>query len=231
MLNLLIVSEDTTFIDFFEQQKDNNVFHYTHLTSALEALKIAKETEFNLILVDLNLTEIDGIEMCQILRNQPQTNKVGLILFTEKMDDYVSIAAFNAGADDCVCKPINKDVLIHKMVALHQRYVQIKNSLPQEKEENLVYQFDTNDNQKHIFSMKGQQIELANKEAQIVRLLLSKPEKVFSRDEIYGSVWGMGKHVGDRTIDVHIRNIRSKLGENFVKTVNGVGYKYIQGLI
>ncbi len=184
-----------------------------------EAIEKAKQNKPDLIILDVMMPNKNGIEVCNILRSQPEYAATIIIFLTAMSDESTEIKGLETGADDYIAKPISPKVLLSKVNALFRR---INNEGPAVLK---VGDFQI-DREKYIVYLKGEEIILARKEFELVALLASKPGKVFLRNEILKRIWGTEVIVGDRTIDVHIRKIRQKLGEDCISTVKGVGYKF-----
>ena len=184
-----------------------------------EALEKAKVIEPDLLILDILMPYKSGVEVCRILRSQPRFKSTLIILLTALSDEGSHIKGLDSGADDYVTKPISTKVLMSRVNALFRRI---------QKEENNVLSVGdiTIDSSKYSVHVNGNSVSLANKEFELLHLLATKPGRVFLRNEILEQVWGNEVIVGDRTIDVHIRKIRQKLGVNCITTVKGVGYKF-----
>ena len=166
------------------------------------------------------MTKMDGIEACEIIRNTPKTKNILITFLTARGEDYSQIAGFNAGADDYITKPIKPKILLSKVKSLLRRTTINKDQIIQF--EDLII-----DRSSYKVLYKGEKINLPRKEFELLYLLTSTPGKVFKRENILESVWGKDVIVGDRTIDVHIRKLREKIGSSFFETVKGVGYKFV----
>jgi two-component system alkaline phosphatase synthesis response regulator PhoP len=184
-----------------------------------EAIDSAKKNKPDLIILDVMMPRKNGLEVCNILRLQPAFKDSLIVFLTALNDDNTEIKGFESGADDYITKPISPKVLISRVNALFRRI---------SKEESGTMQIGDLliDREKYHVTYKNEQIILARKEFELLALLTSKPQKVFLRNEILSQVWGSDVIVGDRTIDVHIRKIRQKLGDDCITTVKGVGYKF-----
>jgi two-component system alkaline phosphatase synthesis response regulator PhoP len=169
------------------------------------------------------MPEMDGIECCMEMRKIPSLQNTLIIFLTARAEDYSHIAGFEAGADDYIAKPIKPRLLISKVKALLRR-LNVQQTEEKEKKQNLGDLVI--DRERYLVFLKDKEISLPKKEFELLSLLISKPNKVFSREEIFAKIWGNDVIVGDRTIDVHIRKIREKLNINNIQTVKGVGYKY-----
>ncbi len=168
---------------------------------------------------------MDGIETCQEIRKISGLNNVLIAFLTARSEDYSQIAGFEAGGDDYIAKPIKPKLLVSRIKALLKRHKKSSNLMEDEVSQ-IVAGDIVIDKERYLVLLKGKELFLPKKEFELLSLLISKPEKVFSREEIFRNVWGDNIIVGDRTIDVHIRKLREKLGEDYFKTVKGVGYKY-----
>jgi two-component system, OmpR family, alkaline phosphatase synthesis response regulator PhoP len=186
-------------------------------SNSREAIQLAITNAPELVLVDLLMPEMDGIDICIELRKKPELKNSLIVFHTERNEDYSQIAAFNAGADDYIIKPIKARVLISRLNALlkrhsaHNKKAKIETGLQVDRERYVIFK-------------DGEEIILPRKEFELLALLIASPKKVFTRKEISSMVWGYEVFTKNRTIDVHIRKLREKLGENYIKTVKGIGY-------
>ena len=181
-----------------------------------EALDVAKDFQPDLVLLDLMMPEMDGIETCVEIRESKEIKDTLVALLTARSEDYSQIAGFDSGADDYITKPIKPRVLMSRIKALLRRKAE-KNTDAASTAELFI------DTEKYVVFQKGNELLLPKKEFELLALLFSKPGKVFTRDVILNKVWGDDIIVGDRTIDVHVRKLREKLGDGYIKTVKGVG--------
>ncbi len=216
---ILIVDDEPDILEFLGYNLEREGFQVFTSSNGREAINLTKEINPHLIVLDVMMPGIDGIETCKEIK---QFNHTSIILFlTARSEDYTQIAGFESGADDYVTKPIKPRVLISRIKALLRRHVTT------EAEENiLTINYIQIDRGKYLIVKDGIEIILPKKEFELFNLLASKPDKVFSRDEIFSRIWGEDVIVGERTIDVHIRKIREKLEIDNIKTIKGVGYKY-----
>ena len=191
--------------------------------NGLEAVELAKKHKPQLIILDVMMPIMDGIEACERIRELPELSETVITFLTARGEDYSQVAGFDAGADDYISKPIKPKVLISKVKALLRRF--------KHTEENVETIIKIGDlviyKEEYIITIKGEEITMPRKEFELLSLLASKPGKVFKRDEILDKVWGNDVVVGGRTIDVHIRKLREKIGDHSFKTVKGVGYKFV----
>ena len=188
-----------------------------------EAVEKARALEPHLILLDIMMPNMDGIEACEKIRAIKGLENILIVFFTARGEDYSQVAGFDAGADDYITKPIKPKVLISKVKALLRRL----NS--EKKEEKRILQFDnfTINKDEYFVEKNGNKIILPRKEFELLSLMAGTPNKVFNRDVILNMVWGQDVVVGGRTIDVHIRKLREKIGDEYIQTIKGVGYKFV----
>ncbi|PID89770.1 MAG: DNA-binding response regulator [Bacteroidia bacterium] len=225
---ILLVDDEPDILEFIGYNLRKEGFSVFTAENGKTAINIALKTQPHLILLDVMMPEIDGIETCEQIRKKSELQDTIIAFLTARGEDYSQIAGFEAGADDYITKPIKPKVLISRVKALLKRYHSSSLDNNDNEAEYIIKAGDiTIDKEKYIVSKNEETLNLPRKEFELLLLLVSKPEKVFTRDEIYRKVWGDGIIVGDRTIDVHIRKLREKIGENYIKTVKGVGYKLV----
>jgi two-component system alkaline phosphatase synthesis response regulator PhoP len=219
---ILIVDDDEDILNFLSYNVTNAGYEVFTACNGSEALALAQKHRPDLILLDLMMPGIDGIEVCTELRQKKGHYQPLIVFLTARAEDYSQVAALEAGGDDYIVKPIRPRLLITKIESLLRRKT---GRLSEEKE------LDTGhfvlDRGSHQIIQNGTSIELPRKEFELLNLLLSKPGYVFTREQIMDTVWGNETIVGDRTIDVHIRKLREKIGEECIRTVKGVGYKFV----
>lgn len=218
---VLIVDDEDDILEFVSYNLKKEGYKVHTANNGIDAIKTAKEVLPHLIILDVMMPGMDGIETCRELRHVAALNSTIITFFTARNEDYSLIAGLDAGADDYIAKPIKPRVLTSKVNALLRRHADAKPVSNKYEVGNLVI-----DAEKYTATLNGNIIVLPRKEFELLSLLTSKPNKVFTRDEIYSRVWTGDVIVGDRTIDVHIRKIREKLGNDNIKTIKGVGYKY-----
>jgi two-component system alkaline phosphatase synthesis response regulator PhoP len=222
---ILIVDDEQDIIEFVSYNLKKEGFDVYTVNNGKVAIDKAKEILPDLILLDIMMPEMDGIETCEKIRGIQELKQTLIAFLTARSEDYSQIAGFEAGGDDYITKPIRPKVLISRINALLKR--QRRGSTVDETDStlknfgNLVV-----DIEKFLVILNGENIYLPRKEFYLLQLLTSKPSKVFTRDEIFDYIWGTDIFVGDRTIDVYIRKLREKLGENHIRTIKGVGYKF-----
>ncbi len=230
---VLLVDDEVDILEFISYNLEKEGLSVHTATNGVEAIKIATETKPHLIILDVMMPEMDGITTCEELRRIPDLENCIIAFLTARGEDYSQIAGFEAGADDYITKPIRPKVLVSRVHALLKRFGartgaiidKTSTSLNSNKIEvsNIVI-----DKERYLIEVDGEEMILPRKEFELLSLLVSKPGKVFTREEIYGTVWGENVVVGDRTIDVHIRKLREKIGNNHIKTLKGVGYKFVE---
>lgn len=214
---ILLVDDEEDILDLLEYNLKKEGFDVYTASNGLEAVKKAQEVLPDLILLDVMMPEMDGIEACEEIRKIDSLKNTIISFLTARSEDYSQIAGYDVGADDYITKPIKPKVLISKIKGLLRRL----DINEQEVSTDLVI-----DREKYLVINKGEEIILPRKEFELLALLMSKPENVITRETIFTSVWGDDIVVGDRTIDVHIRKLREKIGDDYIKTVKGVGYKF-----
>lgn len=221
---ILIVDDEIDTARQWEHALKKVGFNTSIATSGAECIATTIKLQPHIILLDLSMPDMDGIETCEELRKNKLTQNSLIAFFTTHSEDYSQIAAFDAGADDYIVKPINIKVLTSRINALLRRSTQIEMLVekPQAIPDHGVYI----DKEQYVVYANGIKLYLPRKEFELLALLYSKPQKVFTRDEIYQTIWGDDIIVGDRTIDVHIRKLREKIGESHIHTVKGVGYRF-----
>ncbi|MFA8451262.1 MAG: response regulator transcription factor [Bacteroidales bacterium] len=220
---ILLVDDEADVLEFLGYNLKKEGFQVETAFNGKEAISKAQKINPHLIIMDVMMPEMDGIEACAEIRTLDALENVIILFLTARGEDYSQIAGFDAGADDYVTKPVKPKVLVSRIKALLRR----AKETPEEEEDLLVKLPDlVIDREKYLVVKEEQEIVLPKKEFELLLLLTSRPNKVFTRDEIFLNVWGADVVVGDRTIDVHVRKIREKIGLNSIKTVKGVGYKY-----
>jgi two-component system alkaline phosphatase synthesis response regulator PhoP len=220
---ILLVDDEPDVLEFLGYNLRKEGYQVEACQNGDEAVKKAGELNPHLIILDVMMPGMDGIETCAELRKLPQLQDSIVIFLTARGEDYSQIAGFEAGADDYLTKPIKPKILLSRVKALLRRY---KESAPRPADSQVEFKDFTIDRERYVVFKEGEEIIFPKKEFELLLLLTSKPNKVFSRDEIFARVWGSDVIVGDRTIDVHIRKIREKLQLKNIRTVKGVGYKF-----
>jgi len=218
---VLLVDDEKDILEFISYNLKKEGFDVYTALNGRTAIELAQKVTPNLILLDIMMPQMDGIETCHELRSIPSIANTAIAFLTARGEDYSQIAGFDAGADDYITKPIRPKVLVSRIKALLKRCDQTRPAGYTGDGHDLYI-----DRERYLVVAEGKEITMPRKEFELLALLYSKPQKVFSRDEIFNAVWGDNVIVGDRTIDVHIRKLREKIGDNFITTVKGVGYKF-----
>lgn len=223
---ILLVDDENDILEFVSYNLQKEGFKVYTASNGAAAIKLAEDVMPHLILLDVMMPEMDGIETCQVIRSNPKMSNTLIAFLTARGEDYSQIAGFDAGGDDYIAKPIKPKVLVSRIKALLKR-------------QGSAGAFDTStslsedvagirmDRERFLVVKAGEDLVLPKKEFELLALLHSKPNKVFTRDEIFSAIWGDNIIVGDRTIDVHIRKLREKIGDDYIKTIKGVGYKFV----
>jgi two-component system alkaline phosphatase synthesis response regulator PhoP len=219
-IKILIADDEDDILEFVGYSLRKEGYQVFTAKNGKEALKKANEHTPHLIILDVMMPEMDGMEACKEIRKNPKLNDSIIAFFTARDEVYSQIAGLEAGADDYIAKPIKPNLLISKVSSLLRRHKSSKS------EDiyilgNLMINFG-----EHLVTYNGKDYELPKKEFELLKLLCSKPNRVFTRDEIFNRVWSFNEVVGEKTIDVHIHKLREKLGPDTIKTIKGVGYKY-----
>ena len=218
---ILIVDDDPEIIEILTYNLSNEGYNVKSAINGIEALKKAKKFIPDIILLDVMMPEMDGIEACSNLREIESLSKSMIIFLSARGEDFTQIAAFDAGADDYINKPVKPKILLKKISSISRRIFSETNNTSKIIVGSLVI-----DRESYSVTLEKDEIALPRKEFELLYLLASKPGKVLTRDEIMFKVWGTQVVVGDRTIDVHVRKLREKIGEKYIKTIKGVGYKF-----
>lgn len=220
MDSILIIDDEEDIINLLSYNLEKEGFKVYSALNGIEGIEVATKVHPSLILLDVMMPEMDGIEVCETIRANPTIGDTKICFLTARNEDYSQIAGLDAGADDYVAKPIKPKVLVSRIKAILRR-----SSISEGEKENTETELII-DREKYTVTLKGEDIHLPKKEFELLALLASKPGKVFERDLILETVWGSEIVVGDRTIDVHVRKLREKIGDEYIKTVKGVGYKF-----
>jgi two-component system alkaline phosphatase synthesis response regulator PhoP len=222
-VRVLLVDDEQDILEIVGYNLSLEGYQVFTAKNGIEAVSKAKKKQPHLVILDVMMPEMDGIEACEIMRNTPGLENTIITFLTARGEDYSQLAGFDAGADDYIQKPIKPKVLVSKIKALLRRS---KEQQPDEGEIHSVGNLIINREEYKVIN-NGEEMVLPRKEFELLALLTSKPDKVFKREVILEKVWGNEVVVGGRTIDVHIRKLREKIGDDHFKTVKGVGYKFV----
>ncbi|WP_374948271.1 response regulator transcription factor [Mucilaginibacter sp.] len=219
---ILIVDDEPDILELIEYNLKKEGYQVYSARNGQEAVAEAKRTQPDLIVLDIMMPKMDGIEACRIMRTMPEFKNTFMVFLTARSEEYSEIAGFNVGADDYIAKPIKPRALVSRINAILRR-----NSSPEEVIDNKLEIGDlVIDREAYLVYKDGVKVVLAKKEFELLYLLASKPGKVYTREVILKSIWEDSVVVTNRTIDVHVRKLREKLGDDCVATVKGVGYKF-----
>ncbi|TXE09027.1 response regulator transcription factor [Gelidibacter salicanalis] len=221
-IKILLVDDEPDILEIIGYNLSTEGYQIITAENGVQAVKKAKKERPHLIILDVMMPEMDGIEACEQIRKIPELSNTIITFLTARGEDYSQMAGFDVGADDYITKPIKPKVLTSKVKALLRR-------VKEEEDSEAILQIGglIINREEYKITNKGEEIVLPRKEFELLSLLATKPNKVFKREEILEKVWGNEVVVGGRTIDVHIRKLREKIGDDCFKTVKGVGYKFV----
>ena len=222
-IKILCVDDEPDILEILKYNLSNEGYNISTAADGKSAIEMAYNISPNLIIMDVMMPNMDGIEACEKLRSDDKFNDPIIMFLTARGEDYSHVAAYDAGADDYVTKPVKPKVLVSKVKGLLRR---LKKVIAKDINE-IVFDDIKIDREKYKVYISDKVLNLPRKEFELLYLLASKPDKVYKREKIMETVWGSEVVVGDRTIDVHIRKLREKVGDKYFKTVKGVGYKFV----
>lgn len=222
-IKILLVDDEPDILEIISYNLTAQGYNVSTANNGVQAVKKAKKEQPHLTILDVMMPEMDGIEACEQIRKLPELENTLIVFLTARGEDYSQVAGFEAGADDYITKPIKPKVLVSKIKSLLRRLNTTSNTPSKD-----LIELDrlTIDREAYKIVFEGEDIILPRKEFELLYLLASKPGKVFKREDILDKIWGNEVVVGGRTIDVHIRKLREKLGDKRFKTIKGVGYKF-----
>ena len=218
-IKILLIDDEPDTLEFLKYNFEREGYHVFTASNGIDGRKLALKEKPDLLILDIMMPGMDGIELCSSIKAMPEFEDAIVIFLTARGEDYSQIAGFKVGADDYIIKPIKPDILMARVKALLKRHTKEKQKNSTITLNNMVI-----DTERRLVLIDGEAIHLPKKEFSILLLLASQPGKIFTRQEIYGHIWGRDVFVGDRTLDVHIRKLREKLQSKVIKTVKGVGY-------
>jgi two-component system alkaline phosphatase synthesis response regulator PhoP len=223
MHKVLVVDDEEPILELLKYNLEKNGYEVKTAQDGARAVDIARKFIPDLVLLDIMMPKMDGVETCRLLRDLPELQKMFVVFLTARSEEYSEVAAFDIGADDYITKPIKPRALMSRISALFRR--DSKKTSPS----NIITIGDlTIDRTSYTISVKGKEINLPKKEFELLYFLAQNPNKVFSREDLLQNIWGSDVYVLARTVDVHIRKVREKIGEDYITTVKGVGYKFTQ---
>lgn len=226
---ILLVDDEVDILEFISYNLEKEGYQVFTAQNGADAIKLAEKKQPHLIILDVMMPEMDGIAACEEIRKIPTLNNTIIAFLTARGEDYSQIAGFEAGADDYITKPVRPKVLVSRVKALLKRTGESTGPVTYTKDSNTMSIGNLMiDKERYLIRIDDEEMILPRKEFELLSLLVSKPGKVFTREEIYSSVWGENVVVGDRTIDVHIRKLREKIGNQHIKTLKGIGYKFVE---
>ena len=220
-IKILVVDDDPDIVEILKYNLKNSGYYVKSAVNGVDAIKKAKKFIPDIILMDVMMPEMSGIEACEEIKNIDQLSQAIIIFLSARSEDYTQISAYDAGADDYISKPVKPKILLKKISNIAKKINSEKNA-----PNNIDLGSIKINKEEYVVIKDKKEILLPRKEFELLFLLATKPEKVFTREEIMNKVWGTQVVVGDRTIDVHVRKLREKIGEKHIKTLKGVGYKF-----
>ncbi|HRH35415.1 MAG TPA: response regulator transcription factor [Catalimonadaceae bacterium] len=220
-LKALVVDDDADILDLLQYNLSKEGFEVRTAENGKKAIEVAKAFQPNLILLDIMMPVMDGVEACRLLREIPALSNSFIVFLTSRSEEYSEVAAFDVGADDFINKPIKPRALISRIHALFRR-----TKAPKADSSPLVIGGLTIDRTSYTVTLDGKSLSLPKKEFELLLFLAQNPNKVFTRDDLLQNIWGSDVFVLSRTVDVHIRKVREKIGDGYISTTKGVGYKF-----
>lgn len=223
---ILLVDDEPDILEFLSYNLQKEGYSVVTASDGEEGIQLAEKEKPDLIILDIMMPRMDGVEVCRQLRSKPEFATTAIAFLTAREEDYSQIAALEVGGDDYITKPIRLRVFLSRVKMLLRRNSRSETVSPEETENLLRFGNLVIDAERFAIQLDGKLIDLPKKEFELLQLLSSRPGKVFSRTEIFHKVWGTDVIVGNRTIDVHVRKLREKIGDNFIRTIKGIGYKF-----
>lgn len=222
MPKILVVDDEQDILEIIRHSLNKEGFEVHIAANGFQAIDQARKIKPELILMDVMMPVMDGMEACRQLKEDQETRNIPIVFLTARSEEFAELAGFEAGADDYISKPIRPRVLLSRLKAILRR----RNALQTAPQESMNFGELRIDRERFVVEYNGKVLQFPRKEFELLSFLAGKPGRVFSRDEILENVWGNEVLVVDRTIDVHVRKIREKLDDKFIYTVKGVGYKF-----
>lgn len=225
-IKILIADDETDIIEFLQYNLQKEGYKVFTASDGAEAIKMAEKEQPHLIVLDIMMPKMDGVEVCRTLRENPDFQDTIIAFLTARDEDYTQVAALDVGGDDYITKPIRPRVFLSRISALLRRLEKRSPIITSSTDDTIKIADLIIDKEKISVTKAGEEIFLAKKEFELLCLLIARPGKVYTRAEIFHKIWGNDVIVGDRTIDVHIRKLREKLGDEYIGTIKGIGYKF-----
>jgi len=222
---VLVVDDDVSILELLKYNLEKENYEVRVISKGEKAVALAKEFLPDLILLDVMMPEMDGVEICRQLRAIPKLNNTYIVFLTARSEEYSEVAAFDIGADDYITKPIKPRALMSRLKAVFRRESKGRIGTPKIIFDDLII-----DRYSYTVTLNNKEINLPKKEFELLHFIAQHPNKVYTRDELLLEVWGSDVYVSARTVDVHIRKLRGKIGDDFIATVKGVGYKFNHNL-
>ena len=220
---ILVVDDEKDILEILKYNLKKEGYKIKTTEDGKSAVEIANSFIPDVVLLDIMMPGLDGVETCRLMRENSKLVETHIIFLTARAEEYSEVAAFEVGADDYITKPIKPRALLSRIKALYKKAKKRKNVDPVIRSGNLII-----DRSSYLVKCDGVEISLPKKEFELLFFLAQNPNKVYNRDELLNKVWGTDVYVLARTVDVHIRKVREKIGENYISTVKGVGYKFSQ---
>jgi two-component system alkaline phosphatase synthesis response regulator PhoP len=218
---ILVVDDEEPILELLKYNLEKEGYEVKTASDGQMAVDVAKKFHPDLVLLDIMMPKMDGVEACRLIRANPELTNTFIVFLTARAEEYSEIAAFDVGADDYILKPIKPRALMSRISALFRRDSKKKNTSSQIKIGDLII-----DRVSYTVKVRGEEINLPKKEFELLFFLAQNPNKVFSREDLLQNIWGTDVYVLARTVDVHIRKVREKIGDDYISTVKGVGYKF-----
>jgi two-component system alkaline phosphatase synthesis response regulator PhoP len=227
-MKVLLVDDEPDIIEFLSYNLKKEGFEVLSAGNGIDAITVAKKELPDIIILDIMMPVLDGVSTCRKMREMPSLKNKIILFLTARGEEYSEVAGFDAGADDYITKPVKIRVLIARINSLKNRLS--KGKFTEDGQDVELGEFRISNDERMVYK-SGQRIQLPKKEFEILMLLSSKPGKIFTREQIYNTLWGSDSIVSERTLDVHIRKLRENIGEEFIKTSKGVGYAFVFDVI
>lgn len=218
---MLVVDDEESILELLRYNLEKEGYEVKTAGHGVKAIELAKKFHPDLVLLDIMMPEMDGVETCRLLREIPELKKTFIVFLTARAEEYSEVAGFNVGADDYITKPIKPRALMSRIGALFRREVRSVDPI-----DNIVIKDLTIDRTSYTIRLKNKEITIPRKEFELLYFLAKRPNIVFSREDLLQNIWGTDVYVQPRTVDVHVRKVREKIGDDYITTIKGVGYKF-----